>query len=508
MTELDQLADPLWRLRHLYSCREEGTGRARPFHPRPEQEMIFRHFEETPEVPAYIIKSRRLGLSTGICTYQADKAAFTRGWRGVLIDQNQGDATKKMEEIIRFAVDSLPPEILSRYEFPKRNDTQLRLRLIDEGESQDSVIFATISGRGGDCSMLHVSEWGPIQATDAKRSAEIRSGSFPAARLARRVVETTWMGGKSGDLWELINPILKQDPNAEGVIYFFPWHDDPAAVKLDGALTPDVEDYFRDLAGKLGKSFSREQKLWWAAKKTEQGLFMSREYPSTLEEAFRAPIEGAVYARFIDDARSEGRVCPLMHDPAELVFTFWDLGSPVNTRLIYVQFSANAIHIIDHDDGSIEMTPAQRAAHMRAKGYAYGGHYMPHDGDAIGKSGKSFRQQMLDAGLPNIRVIPRCRSEWPGINKAAELLPRCRFDATRCERLLESLSFYHSKKDLRDGHLTDRLVDDWSAHDADAFRMMAEAILNGLVVAESRALRDSATRQTRRKTASTGRFKK
>src|SRR5574343_1119418 len=181
-----QLDDRLWRLRNLYSCREEGTGRALPFVPRPEQEEVFRHLVENPNVPAFIIKSRRLGMSTGLGVFQADGAVFSRGWRGVLIDQTQADATKKMVEQIRFAVDSLPPEILARYRFDKRNDGELRVRLAGvESEGEDSVVFATTGNRGGDCTMLHVSEWGPIAAMDPARSLEIRTGAFPSARLGR-----------------------------------------------------------------------------------------------------------------------------------------------------------------------------------------------------------------------------------------------------------------------------------------------------------------------------------
>jgi hypothetical protein len=488
---MTEIKDTLWRLANLYQCREEGTGRAVPFRPRAEQMECFHLLEENPTSPLYIIKSRRLGLSTGLCTYQADKAVFHRGWRGILIDQTQADATKKMEEIIRFSIDSLPPAILSCYEFPKRNDTQLRLRIAGaESESEDSVIYATTSGRGGDCSMLHVSEWGPIQATDAKRSAEIRSGSFPAARQGRRAVETTWMGGKAGDLWDLISPILAGNPHADGTVLFFPWHADPAAIKLDGIVPPQVEDYFRDLASRLGKKFSPEQKKWWAAKKLEQGIFMSREYPSTLDEAFQAPIEGAVYARFIDDARAEGRIRPLLHDSSHLTFTFWDLGSPRNTRVIYCQFIGNALHV----------------AHMLGKGYHYATHFLPHDGDAKNASGKNMREMLTEAGLPSVRVLPRCSSEWPGVNKAAEILPRCLFNQPRTESLLASLSYYHTKKDLRDGVQTDVLVDDWSAHDADAFRMLAEALLNALLPTHTEILRQLRPAQQRQRKASAGRY--
>jgi hypothetical protein len=503
----EQLLDVRWRLANLYKCREEGTGRAMPFIPREEQRVIFRHLIETPTVPAYIIKSRRLGLSTGICIFQSDAAAFSRGWRGLLIDQTQYDATKKMEEIIRFSVDSLPPELLCNFEFPKRNDTQLRMRTKGETDSEDSVIYATTSGRGGDCSMLHVSEWGPIAAMDAKRSAEIRSGSFPAARNARRVVETTWMGGKAGDLWAMIEPIMLNDPNAEGVVYFFPWHADPQAVKFDGTVTGEAQSYFMDLAAKLGKSFSEEQKKWWCAKKIEQGLFMAREYPSTLEEAFRAPIEGAVYARFIEEAFTAGRVRPLMHDPAELVWTFWDIGSPLNTRVVYVQFIGNSIHILDHDDGLLEMSTAVRVAHMLGKGYSYGAHFLPHDAESRGATGINFREAITRAGLPGCRVLPRCMSEWPGVNKVAEIIPRCVFNEDTTRKLLSSLSYYHTRKDRADGHFTDILVDDWSAHDADAFRMLAEALMNNMLAGHASVVRDLRTKDQRQRKASAGRWK-
>jgi hypothetical protein len=380
----------------------------------------------------------------------------------------------------------------------------------DEEEREDSVIFATTGGRGGDCSMLHVSEWGPIAAEDAARSNEIRSGAFPAARMGRRVVETTWKGGKGGDLWELVKPIMEKDPNAEGVIYFFPWHDDPAAIRTDGMVTDEVEHYFRELSGKLGKKFNPEQKKWWAAKKIEQGVFMNREYPSTLEEAFRSAIEGAVFARKIDEARSEGRIMPMRWSREHPVFTFWDLGSMRNTRCTYVQFVGTEIWIIDHDDGSVEMTPTERVSYMNAKGYSYEHHFLPHDAAAEEKSGKNFQQQLTEAGLKGIRIIPKCREIWPGINKAIQILPRCVFDSVRCERLVESLEQYHTKKSSVDGHITDVIVANWACHSADTFRMIAEALLNSMLKDFTSANRHSGhqDRQRERQHATAGKYKR
>lgn len=145
---------------------------------------------------------------------------------------------------------------------------------------------------------------------------------------------------------------------------------------------------------------------------------------------------------------------------------------------------------------------------MKAKGYHFGAHYLPHDGESRNASGKNIREMLTEAGLANVRVLPRCHSEWPGVNKAAEILPRCVFNSTTTSRLLESLAYYHTRKDTRDGFQTDTLVDDWSAHDSDTFRMLAEAILNGKVTAHAQVIRETRPQSQRQKIASTGSFRK
>jgi hypothetical protein len=234
------------------------------------------------------------------------------------------------------------------------------------------------------------------------------------------------------------------------------------------------------------------------------------------EDAYRQEMEcdfsvgrpGAIYARRIDEARLGKRVLDFEWDRGELVWTSWDLGSPKNTRVVYWQFVGREIHAIDHDDGGLEMDPAQRVAHMIAKGYYYGGHFLPHDAAAQEKSGKNFQQQLAEAGLTGIQIVPRCRTEWPGVNKVNEILPRVVFHARKCDYLLESLENYHVKQDTKDGTLTDILVDDWSAHDADAVRMLAEAMLNGLLKGHSEVIREHRPKHMRQTTAKAGNYRR
>lgn len=231
-------------------------------------------------------------------------------------------------------------------------------------------------------------------------------------------------------------------------------------------------------------------------------------YRQEMECDFSVGRPGAIYARQVDEARLGGRVIEFPWSREELTWTSWDLGSPKNTRCVYWQFVGREIHVIDHDDGGLEMMPAERVAHMKAKGYFYGGHFLPHDAAAQEKSGKNFQEQLKEAGLEGMIIVPRCRTEWPGVNKVHELLPRMVFHEKRCELLLESLENYHVKQDTKDGALTDRLVDDWSAHDADAVRMMGEAMLNGLVKGQGEVIREHRPASQRQRVASSGGYKR
>lgn len=484
-----------WRLQNLYSCREEGTGKALPFRPRAEQQEVYRCLIEEPQVPLYIIKSRRLGISTAVDTFQADSAVFNQGWRGVIIDLKQDDATKKMVEIVRFAVDSIPRDAVTDIIFDKRNDSELRLRLSSEREAEDSVIYAITGGRGSDCSMLHVSEWGPISAVDPTRSKEIRTGAYPAARKGRRVVETTWYGGKTGDLWEMIKPLLEGDPNAEGRVLFFPWHSDPQAFKTTGMLTPEIEHYFKELAAKTAKTFSREQKLWYAAKQIEQGIFVKREYPSSLEEAFSAPVEGSIYGDIIMERRGAGRIIPFDYDASYPVYSSWDIGWNDATVVWLWQIVGRDLHWIWHTK-QVGYTASEMAKLLSDTGIPITAHYLPHD--SVAKSpgeGQSYLDALTKAGLVNLIKVNRVVDIWTGINALREMLKRSWFRMPYCEAGITALEAYHTKPATAGGIISREPVHDDSSHDASAARCAAEAIELGLVKgASARAVLNAAPR--------------
>ena len=182
---------------------------------------------------------------------------------------------------------------------------------------------------------------------------------------------------------------------------------------------------------------------WYQRKRDELGMFILREYTSTLEECFQSAVEGAIYADLIDRLRVEGAIRPAVVDASALVHTAWDLGSPLNTVVTYFQIIGAEIRVVDCDS-DLDLTPVQRVAYMLNKGYLFGSHFLPHDALAKQKSGKTFLNELNEVGLRNCKPVPRTHDIWVGINRLRQILPRFSFRIPACERLLEALSNYHT----------------------------------------------------------------
>ena len=143
-----------------------------------------------------------------------------------LVDKRGDDAEKKMREKVFVAWDALdsvyPPGAISEME---RTSTRIGVR--QSGGQAVSRYEVGVNFRGGTVQFLHVSEWGWIQANDPGRSKEILAGSLPAAEKGIVVVETTWEGGKAGDVWPLVEEALAASPDASGPdtwrLLFFAW---------------------------------------------------------------------------------------------------------------------------------------------------------------------------------------------------------------------------------------------------------------------------------------------
>ncbi len=478
------LANPLWRLRNLYHIKRADDGRIIKFAPRAEQQRVYDMLFKEGVKRLIILKARRLGMSTALDVLLTDQMLWNAGTQCSLVDQTAADAERKLATIAKVAVDNLPSGTLQHIERVRDSGSILEVSVAGNAASS---FFAGLRARGGTNNWLHLSEWGVIQADDPRRSEEILTGAIPSAEHGRIIIETTWKGGRGGHLWEIVKGALETPEAAktdkDWRVVFFPWWKDPTYV-VEGdvsTISPAISQYLDNMEQTTGHTFSPQQRLWYDRQSRDLGLFIFREFPTTLDECFKSPVEGAIYAGELDKLRASGAISAFKTDNSTLVHTAWDLGSPVNTVVWYFQvIGGNEIRVIDCDM-DMDMTPVQRVGHMLAKGYSYGAHFLPHDAAATRTSGKADAQVYTEAGLANVRVLPRTHDIWIGINACLQMFPRFSFRLPACERGLDALANYAYKRSSATGIVVNEPVHNWASHAADALRMIAEADMSGML---------------------------
>ncbi len=478
------LANPLWRLRNLYHIKRADDGRIIKFAPRAEQQRVYDMLFKEGVKRLIILKARRLGMSTALDVLLTDQMLWNAGTQCSLVDQTAADAERKLATIAKVAVENLPSGTLQHIERVRDSGSILEVSVAGNAASS---FFAGLRARGGTNNWLHLSEWGVIQADDPRRSEEILTGAIPSAEHGRIIVETTWKGGRGGHLWEIVKGALETPEAAktdkDWRVVFFPWWKDPTYV-VEGdvsTISPAISQYLDGMEQTTGHTFTPQQRLWYDRQQRQLGLFIFREFPTTLDECFKSPVEGAIYAGELDKLRASGAISAFKYDNSTLVHTAWDLGSPVNTVVWYFQvIKGNEVRVIDCDL-DLDFTPVQRVAHMQAKGYPYGTHYLPHDAAATRTSGKADAQVYTEAGLANVRVLPRTHDVWIGINACLQMFPRFSFRLPACERGLDALANYAYKRSSATGIVVNEPVHNWASHAADALRMIAEAEMSGML---------------------------
>ena len=179
------------------------------------------------------------------------------------------------------------------------------MRFHEYDSAQTSTMYAATHARGGLNSLL----WGSaIGLHPGHRSSPERGDSHGghSQRQEWPVVETTWRGGRGGHLWEIVRKTLEtpeeQKQPDDWRVVFFPWTDDADYADCEPqALTAETIRYFSDEPG-----FSLGQMSGYQRARTHFGMFVAREYPTTIAECFQTPVEGAIYAELIDRLRAEG----------------------------------------------------------------------------------------------------------------------------------------------------------------------------------------------------------
>jgi hypothetical protein len=445
-----------------------------------------------------ILKARQLGFSTLLALIALDMILFNAGYTVGIVDQTVNDAEKKLE-MVKFAFDNLPYDIRDAYTVVKRNGGELRLKMgLHEPES---TVYGGTNSRGGTHQFLWISEWGPIQFKDAKRSDDIADGALPSAKEGIVVVETTWMGGKTGRLFtEIVEPGLnvsdEHRTKDDYSIKFFGWHGDESYILVgDYSQMPEkILNYFDELKTKYGLELTNSQKLWYYKNAWPKRNKRFEEYPSVLDEVFKTPVEGAVYADQMDEALTGGRIInySVRKEP---VYTFWDIGKRDLMIIVFAQRIGAEFRILDCvmlRGATLGESAAEVFKWETENKAIVQGNRLPHDGgwERLGKaSNKSICQELADCGLRDVQAVPRIPLLSMGIEYVRELIPDMVFKADSLGRVYEfgtvRISFLEAMNNYRYAPLglnsqQREPLHDINSHPVDALRTMAEAENHGM----------------------------
>lgn len=202
---------------------------------------------------------------------------------------------------------------------------------------------------------------------------------------------------------------------------------------------------------------------------------MTREqYAQEYECSFEAAIQGAYYGELMARALEDKRIGSVPYEPLSRVWTAWDLGIGDSTAIWFAQVVSREVRLIDYYESS-GAALAHYIKVLDAKPYTYAGHIVPHDAQAkeLG-TGKSRLEVMSGLGLT--ATIAKNHRVEDGINAVRVMLPRCWFDARKCDRGIEALKLYRTEYDDKLKAFRARPLHDWTSHAADALRYLAMSI--------------------------------
>lgn len=214
-------------------------------------------------------------------------------------------------------------------------------------------------------------------------------------------------------------------------------------------------------------------------------LAMSKEeQDALLRGRWESPsIKGAYYAKQIEKARLEGRICKVPILSGTPTNTFWDLGGDGTSIWCHQHFMLEH-RFTDYIHGSGIKHLEHYVQELQLKNYTWGTHYLPHDAEnsTMASKGKSMLD-ILQELAPNwhFEVIPRVDNIVSGITTTMSAFPSCYFDEERCADGIAGLEAYRQEFDERTGTYKPTPLHDWASHPSDAFRQFAQALDAGLV---------------------------
>lgn len=200
----------------------------------------------------------------------------------------------------------------------------------------------------------------------------------------------------------------------------------------------------------------------------------SSKYEQEYECSFDAAIEGAIFARQLEEARKQGRIKSCPWDKMRPVNTAWDLGHDDATSIWFFQQYGHLVRFIDYYEND-HMPLEHYAETLAEKQYRYGYHLLPHDvkqGAFELGAGKNRKTLLRSFGV-RVTDVPRVKFKADSIAAAQALLARSEFDYDKCAIGLDMLSLYRRKYNERLRTFSTHPEHDYASHGADSYQTAA-----------------------------------
>jgi phage terminase large subunit len=195
-------------------------------------------------------------------------------------------------------------------------------------------------------------------------------------------------------------------------------------------------------------------------------------YNQVWEGLCRQTVDGAIFAKEMQQAEKEGRLCRVPYDATKPVHAVFDLGWSDSTAIWFLQFVGMETRLIRYIEDS-QKTISFYLATMQTFGYVYDTIWLPHDAEnkTLAAAGRTIDDIVRAAGFKT-KIMPRVPI-LDSINAARTIFPTCYFDREHTADGLACLRHYRYEVDPETGQFSRNPLHDHYSHGADAFRYIA-----------------------------------
>lgn len=266
-----------------------------------------------------ILKARQIGFTTYKVIYALDRCLFYKNQEIIISAHNLEKAQEIFERIVKFAYDSIPPNIMTAGGVWIKPKTKYSTRRELYFPTMNSRIRVVVDSRSGTPSVAHLTEFAFVQ-----KGQEMLAGTIPSLHeSADLTIETTANG-----IGNFFYPLWTQNYKGEWafVAFFYPWFKHPenrmeVPEGFDIDAIPDIIKHIKAI-----EWITPEQVYWYVDQWKTLWDFVLQEHPSTAEEAFLGT------GRPVFDIPTVKELQPLVWRPDELIpwLRFYNENVPKN----------------------------------------------------------------------------------------------------------------------------------------------------------------------------------